>query len=320
MAQISETSNPTMLKSALRDGLEQVDLKQVVTFTQYTRAVLPLDKWVYWVKAHTIDVKGSLHYGQVIQQNEDETQGLATVQFTAEEQVPDFVSAPINTLFVAEADGFQFAFSQQQGFYTQAGLWHYFGHSVQPALSTQLISSADQIDVNQAVVCNSLPLWMALNDYKSPFYDGFSNTGVPFRVKPPVLYPSFIVDENEIPPYGSVHIGDNDTTSQQAAPYLDRNRSHWQLCQDHVRITLYGLQNNVALDFMDTINQYSLMSSNFGIVNMTPPRDAVRTQSELRARAMKKVIEVDVSYNQARVNEIARQLITSAMQTFIFQG
>jgi hypothetical protein len=314
MAQIGELgANPTALAGALQDGLDQ--LAQVVTFQGYTRTPLPLDGFVFWVPTITVDVKGSLHYSQDIQQNEDETLGLAGVTFTSREPVALFSDAPINTIYVASIGGFRFAFSQQQ-VYPQAGLWHYFGHSIQPAMATQLLDRPGSIDLNQTVTSNSLALWLGLNNYQSPFYDGFSNVGVPFYQAPIILYPSDMLPANLVPPYGAVYIGDGDTEALQPVPSLDRNRSHSQLVADRVRITVYGVQNDLALDFQDTVNQYSVETQNFGIMTATPLRDAIRKQSELQTRAMKKVMDVRVSYNQQRVAQVARQLILSCVPTF----
>ena len=48
-------------------------------------------------------------------------------------------------------------------------------------------------------------------------------------------------------------------------------------------------------------------------MNMPIMRDEKRGQMELQAIAMKKTIEIDVSYYQARINDIARQLIESCI-------
>jgi hypothetical protein len=88
-----------------------------------------------------------------------------------------------------------------------------------------------------------------------------------------------------------------------------------------VRITLYGLQNNAALDFVDCVLQYSLDTNNFGIMNnMAVVADAKRPLPGLQAIAQKKVITFQVSYYQQRVANIARQLIRNALPIkYIFE-
>lgn len=320
MAQLDESpANPTAIRGALRDGLEILSQgpPREIEFQLYSRAVLPLDGFVFYVPTVKQTFRGSLHYSQEIVQNEDETQGFATVTFTSEEQIAIFSDAPIETLFVASVDGFRFVFSQQQGLFAQSGpLYHYFGHSVQPALATQLIDREGSIDLNQTVTSNSIALWLALNRYRSPFYDGYSNVGVPFYQAPIILYPSFMVPPNIVAPYGAVHIGEDDTEALQVVPYVDTRRNHTQLVKDRVKITLYGLQNNLALDFQDTVNQYSRLYGYFGIMNMPVMRDAKRKQEELLTIGMKRVISYEIDYYQSRVADVGRQLILSCVPTF----
>jgi hypothetical protein len=87
------------------------------------------------------------------------------------------------------------------------------------------------------------------------------------------------------------------------------NSTHYQLTTDKVRITFYGLTNAQVMDFVDTVNQYTLDTDVLGIMNMPIVRDEKRPQSEIQAIAMKKTIEYDVSYYQQRIRDVARQLI-----------
>jgi hypothetical protein len=313
MATLDEIGRDTGIRGALTGAVEGLDLNQEIEFVVYTRVVLPLDGYVFWLPTGTRKkFRGSLHYSQEIEQNEDETVGLATVQFTSEGHIEDFSAVPPNTLYVAKHGTWRYAFSQQTWRYEQAGIYHYYGQQITPALASQLLDKPDQIDPDQVVVSNSLPIWLSLNGYVSPFVDGFSNPGV-------TLYPSFAVPPNlpSVPPYGSVHIEPSATQALTAAPYLSpTTRSHYQLCEDTVRITLYGMQNNAALDFIDMVNAFSVNYGTLGIMNIPTVRDGKRTQPAIEALAMQKVIDFRVSYYQSRVNEIARQLIKIALVTF----
>jgi hypothetical protein len=308
MPGINEASSQAQLYGALRDGLDTLDLGQEITFNAYTRVVLPVDRYVFWSPTVPLCILGSLHFSQTTQQNADETYGMATVLFTSKEKVTQF-TGQTNTLYIATANGFRYAFSEQQGFYSQAGLWHYFGHSIPPAMLSMLLDDPGSIDPAQAVTDNSLALWIALNNYPALYPDFFSND-IP-------LYPAFMIPANLTPPYGAIDV--QETRALQSAPYLDANRNHYQLCADRVQITLYGLQHNAALDFQDCVNQYSVFTGNFGIMNMPVVRDVQRTLPELQTLAQKKVIDFEVSYTQARVNKVARQLIESAPVTYFFE-
>src|ERR1700692_3267879 len=129
MAQASESQrDAAQMWGALRDGMESLDLNSEVTFTEYSRVILPIDGYIFWQPLVPIVPKGSLHVSQEIQQSEDETVGFATVLFTSEKRILEFTDAPINRIFIATCGPIRYAFSQQQGFFSAAGLWHYFGH------------------------------------------------------------------------------------------------------------------------------------------------------------------------------------------------
>lgn len=308
MAQISEVDESDAgIASTLRTGLDTLDLDQEVTFQAYSRVVLPLDGYVFWNPTTTLCVKGSLHFPQVIEQSEDETVGVADMLFTSEQQIVEFSGAN-DTIYVAKQGELRYAFSRQEGFFRAANLWHYAGRSVYPAMAPQLLDNPGMIDPKRAIVSNSLPLWLALSRYK-PVYGFTPNLQ---------LYPSFLVDANLAPPYGAVHIEGPEPL--QAVPLIDSESSSWQLVADRVRVTLYGLQSNESIDFMNAVLQYSRDTQNFGLMSMPAVVDGKRTQQELQAIAMQKVLEFRISYYQSRVNTVARKLILSAVPTIVLNG
>ena len=292
----------SQLSNALQDGLDVLDLRQSVTFTRYSRAVLPIDRYVYWQPVEQVQLNGALHYSQETMQTEEEVAGIARVVFTTREKAQKFSDAPVNSLFVTAVGNTRAAFSRQEGFFTQAALWHYSGISVYPALASQLLDRPGMVDPSRAVASNSLPLWIALSSYV-PIYAGAFSAGIQ-------LYPAFAVEPNLVPPYGVVNI--TRTTADTSAPYFDNTGTGWRVCRDAVRVTLYGLQSDEAHRFLYAVLQYSVDSGAFGIINMPVVSDDKRPQAELMGIAMKKSIEFEVSYLQERAANVARQLITKA--------
>jgi hypothetical protein len=319
-------------------GVETLSGNDTVTFTRYNRLVLPLDGYVFWVKADllttsallglmglnttrfnapqmvetpapTLSVPGSLHYATNQRQDEDETVGLSVVTFTALEPVQEFNAVQPDTLWVGEyagdAEGFDapvtFAFSSRGGYYKEADLFHYVGTAVLPAFRTQLVDSVAALAQRQLIVSNSLPIWLSLVGYSPPYAGGFNNA-LP-------LYPSFLVPDNLAPPYGVVHIEPSRTESLQSASAFGPTLSQAQLAVDRVRVTLYGLTNDAALSFLSMVEQYCYDYAVMGLMNMPTVRDDKRTQVELGVLAMKKMIDFDVSYNQATARDVARQYI-----------
>lgn len=332
---VTEATSATPLNSDLKAGLRALDRLQELTFTKYVRLVLPADGFVFWVKADmwsgdagfnslifgttaingtdrtitqgapTVTVRGSLHYSTNNQQELDQTIGLNSVVFTSESDIDDFNDIGESVLYIAEWDGIQFAFSQRGSFYSQVGLFHYTGEAIHPAMRSQIIDDIRFFDRTQ-IVSNSLPIFMMLNKYFP-------------------CYPSFLVKQNCYPPYAAIDIVE--TTAIAGQPTESANSSRWQQCQDKVRLTTYGINNNTVLDYIwyvvasatgDTkppVN-FDLWDA-YGIMNMPVPKDEKRPQSELNVIAQKKTIEFDVNYLQNRTLNIARQLILSAIPSVI---
>lgn len=296
------------LKAVLESGLVQLSASQTLTFTKYVKRILPLDGFVFWLAGEQITVQGSLHYSTEMVVNEDETITINQVVFTTTQPVTELNTINQQVLWIATYDGIRFAFGQRGMFYEQAGLYHYGGHAVYSALSSQLVTNLYDIPPTRLIVSNSLPAWLAIQTY-SPFYLTGANPELQ-------LYPSYLSPSNIYPPYGTIQIEPGETRAIQAFPRLSSNASHYQLATDRVRIVLYGVDNQTVLDFVDTVNQYSLNTDAFGIMNMPIVRDDKRAQPELQAIAMKKVIEYDVSYYQTRINDVARQLIEQAFVNY----
>lgn len=330
----------TQLGGDLAAGVNTLSLNQSVTFTKYIRLVLPLDGFIFWIKADLVSpsaifngrnsplnsaqlnqpqkmsaaatyitVQGSLHYSTAIDQAEDSTVSVNQIIFTALGPVNDFDKIAPNEMYIATygPDNIQFAFSQRKPFYQQAGLYHYVGNALYSTMDTQVVNSLQGFDTS-LVVSNSLPFWLAIQGYNMPWCAGFE--------VPPPLFPSFAVPTNLEPPYGVVHIDPGQTQALGSAPVLSSSLSHNQLTRDTVRITLYGVRNAGALNFLDLVNQYSLDTDAIGIMNMPVFRDEKKTQAELAILAMKKTAEFEISYFQSTARSVAQQIISQALVTF----
>ena len=206
------------LNSAMRQGLEAIDRDEIITFNSYTKYVLPLDGYVFWVKnGASICVKGSFHYAIEEQQNETETVALNRVIFTSEQEVQEFdaiapttiwigtlgdasdiAGDPIPELYELTQFPVMFAFSGRKNYYKQAEIYHYIGTAILPAMSSQIINSAADLPTDP-IVTNSLPIWLAQNSFAP-------------------VYPSFLVPNNVEPPYIVAHIDPEGTETIQQFP------------------------------------------------------------------------------------------------------
>ena len=307
------------LAAVLAAGLDEISASQTITFTKYVKVTLPLDGFVFWLRSDlvgaealqnatqigpvpvsplaTFDAPGSLHFTSDRRQSEDETITVNRVVFTAKQEIQPFNEISPVVMFVGIFRGVRFAFAQRRSYYQQADLHHYMGDAVYPALASQIVDSVEALDTAHQVVSNSLPVWLSLNRIVR-------------------VFPAFLVPDNLPPPYAVAQVVAGTQRALQATPYVDGSGSRWQLVAERVKITLYGLRNDQALDYIAMVERYSLDSENIGIMNMPVLRDEIRTQVELAAIATKKVVEFEVNYHQARVNSIARQLIEVVVPTF----
>lgn len=338
----------SQLGSTLAAATAVISDFQEVCFTQYIRLVLPLDGYVFWVKADlispsamfggspfnaaaldsspevavaapTLTVRGSFHVSVEQRQAEDETLAVNRVIFTTNAPIQQIEASGPQVLWIASykppgmSNSIRFAFSATRHFYDNAALWHYMGDAIYPALESQLVDNPAAFDTKDIVVSNSLPVWLGMPNYVKPYDDGIYPPDFPF-------YPSFLIPDDAEPPYASVHIEPGMTRALQAIPAIDPLDNHTQLVTDHVRLTFYGLRNYNALDFQDFLTEYSRDVSLIGIMSMPVIRDEKRTQAELGVIAMRKTFEVDISYIQARVRNFALKQIKSVVTNYSWQG
>jgi hypothetical protein len=307
------------LGAILEAGVNTLDANQTIVFTLYKRMILPLDGFLFWVNYSlvtpvagdppaSLSIKGALHFSVEVEQEEESTISMNTIVFTSLSKCDIFNQIEPPFLYLANYQGIRFTFSSQGKYFQQADLWHYLGVAVTSIMNTQIVDNIDVLNnlAGQLIVTNSLPIWLSMATYLPEYTGGLSS---------PItnIFPSFLVPENEAPPYASVHI--EDTKSLQAFPYLDKTSMSYQLASDTVRITTYGVANNDIIKFLNFVIQYSQDESLIGIMNMPSIVDEKEPQAEIQTIAQKKVIEFKVSYIQTLSSDpgITRQLIKHAL-------
>jgi hypothetical protein len=314
VAQVDELGGQptTPLSAALLAGIENIAEAAVVTFTIYRRVVLPLDGYVFWVNTGaTVEAMGSLHRMTERQQNEDVTESNNSMVFTTQVELWNLNAAGTDTIPVGEVDGVKYAFGRIGWYYEQANVWHYTGDAVNPSMLTQFIDSESEIDASKLIVSDSLPAWLTINTY-NPIWLQPANPGI-------ILYPSFAMPDNATPPFGAVHIDPGSIEGLQNAPLFDNHMSMGQLTRERVRVTLYGCNNDMALDFLATVENYSYDYNVIGLAGTPVVRDEKRPWSEGMILAQKKTIDFDITYVQNRINNLARQMLTEAYWALIIR-
>ena len=318
------------LGAGLAQGVQTISGNEQVTFTLYVKLVLPLDKYIFWVNASLltdsailnasqynaleydnyaktippkqITASGSFHVAQELHQLEDRTTAYNHIIFTSIHPIQEFNLVNPNLIYIAKYENSTFAFSRRDNFYKQADLYHYRGDALYSIMDTQVIDSMTGFDTQSPIVSNSLPIWLSL----SQFFP---------------MYPSYLVPQNLPPPYASVEIAASDTMALGQFPIINNvivpnepvlQSTYNQLTTDTVKISIFGIRNNEALNFAQYVYQYSMNTDNIGLMNMPIIQDEKVTQPELGIIAMKKTITFKVSYYQNTVNDVALKYIQSA--------
>lgn len=335
MATVEETlrNAQTPLAQALHMGVADISYDQEVTFVLYKRLVLPLDGYLFWVRAdrlprgsaqlndsqlNTVElnetggdeglpfefkVKGSLHIQAVATVEAEQVYAAGTVIFTSLAEVTNFWDVSPDSTYIGFFEGKRFSFGSQNSFYRQANLYHYIGTTLNSFMATQVVDDPATLATAELIVSNSLPAWLAINRYDPPW-----PVPMPFPAIP--LWPSFLPEQNFPPPYGTIHIAPDNTEGLQMTPFLGRRMEHSQLAKDRVTVTLYGCTNAVALDWLDCLLQYSYDTERFGLMSWpTAVIDDKQFQSDFSILSQRKRLVFEVSYNQATIRDIARQMI-----------
>ncbi|EKH7682291.1 hypothetical protein O9X58_004644 [Salmonella enterica] len=303
LSELQQTAK-TELNATLTQGLDDLSRFQVVTFTKYIRKVLPLDGFVFWVKASvlssapdsepdTVNVKGYLHLTTESIQDDEQLYDRNVVTFTAQADIDPFNDIGSDVLYIGEFFGIQFSFSRRTGLNEAANLYHYSGEAIFPYMRSQIINSADDIDLADVVVSNSLPIWLSLSQFMP-------------------MYPAMLSVQNLVPPYATVKCGEPSPVA--GAFCLDEKQNQYQLVSEDVTITVTGLRNAAVEDFLRYVQEYTLSDkAEMGVMNIPVIQDERITQNELNIIAMRKKVKFKVNYYQQRMRNVARKLITSAI-------
>jgi hypothetical protein len=251
-----------------------------------------------------VSVMGSFHYDSKIEQEEDATYDSNTVIFSSLSEIQAFNNVGPDYLYIAHYKNITFAFSSRGRLYEQADLYHYSGQALRSRHASMIIDDPTQFNPT-LVVSNSLPIWLNMPNYVPP-YPGF--------VCPIPLYPSYLVDDNLPPPFGSVHIENTECLEMGTAfgPRLQQS----QLTRERVKVHLYGCDNLMASNFVAFVEQYSLDWMKLGLSDSPAVKDIKLPQPEFKVLAQRKLVEFEINYRQNVIRDEFRQFIEHAKVQF----
>lgn len=296
------------LENVLETATATLSSCDSVTFTLYVRTVLPLDGFVFWVKASILSahqrevalredsnlpdqvkVKGSYHQREISRQSDSENVDESHVTFTANEKCDVLGVKYPSAMYIGERDGVRFSFSHTLDHYQQSGIWHYRGMAILPTMFSQIVDDARDLPANR-IVSSSLPFWLSVDRYAP-------------------VFPAKLVPQNLTTPYIAVACG-KPKPWQFAPEYIDGQR--YQLVTETVTVFLQQFDNEQALNYMDHVVRYALETELIGVSNSPVVEDARNSQVETRTIDQAKVITFEVNYYQQSVSDLARRLILEA--------
>lgn len=350
-------SAKTPLGAALEAGVDNISYSQSVTFRLYVRLVLPIDGYVFWVRAdivsggalynamqynsvqynqnatttrrdlppYKVEAQGSLHYATQTTQEETANEARNRCIFTALQPIADLNQVDGDFLYIAEFDVPQdFDDAEPRGRTKIRFAFSQRESYYQQAALHHYVGMAVLPTMASQIIDNPLQLMgknrQQIVSNSLPFWLYFNqyDPAWPVPPRPAIpLYPSFLVPDNLAPPYGVVHIPPQSTQAVQAQPFYDRDFSQSQLVTENVSMTVYGANNIAIADLITALVQYSFDTEDFGITNSPVPQDEKEGQSEFNTLAQKKRIDFALSYNQFAARSVARQLILVCIPTFM---
>lgn len=265
---------------------------------------------------------GSLHYATDREQSETSTLGLSDVIFSSESEITQFSAIAPDFMWIGRWDipnapPLRVAFSHLGNLFREAEIFHYTGTAITALMLPNILTSPADIPAGP-IVSNSLPIWLAQDSYNG---------------NPVLVYPSFLVPENIIPPYIVAHIEPTMTEALAAAPLIGpwpgsiepnsgasplHDLAGGQLYRDEVMLTLYGFSNDAAWQYLVALYEASYNgTAGFGFANSPAIQDEKHLSRELAAIAQKKTIHISANYLSGTADAVARRLILSAMLSSI---
>jgi hypothetical protein len=317
-------------------GYQQLSNDAVFPFTLYRRLVLPIDGYVFWVKAsilpnypqsrgalyakfpmgtkmfdalniqdpltpvqlanYEFSADGSVHVSQELAQDTGATYVTQDVVFTTKNELTQFAAIAPDEMFIMTLPN-----GSQVAFGSQRMRYYLAGiwHYHGRAIYSAL---ADQI-VNDL---NRINPDLQIVSNSLPFWLALSTPQV-------AVYPAKLSPKNLEPPYITANVKSTEGLGQ--TPYFDLTESQSQLVADEIEFEMIGLNNNAALDFQRAILRNSHYG-NYGIMNIPVPVDEKVEQVEFQVIGQKKTMQLKVNYYQTRVRAMSQRFILQATVAF----
>lgn len=290
-------------KSLLSEGVAKLSNGERVIFTRYVARILPSDGYKFWVNASLLDdevepftlsIAGSFHSAINQEQNEDDTPAVTSILFTTTYEIAEMQLVDSATIWIGEHAGSRFSFTRRGKYFAEAGQYHYFGDAILPRMESQIIDDLDDLDLEDTIVSNSLPVWLDIDNTID-------------------IYPSYLIPTNLPPPYIAVDI--DNTESITAGFTIDNDGNFDSPQKEKVSLTFFGFNRRKAAEFLNTVNQYCMSTDEIGIINTPVVNDEKAPQSDFNVIAQKKKAVFWVNYRLSVMDLVVRRMLAKATIT-----
>lgn len=295
------------LEDTLFEGYQKVSGQQQITFTRYVEKILPIDGWRFWVKAELLQnepapfsqvIPCSVHQSVNQTQEATKTNAITSIILTTNQEIENLKEIGQTALLIGEYKGSKFSFNVQSAFYDNANLKHYSGDAVYTENLDNFIDDIDNLDLENGIVTNSIPLFLTLNDIVQ-------------------IYPAFLVPTNLKPPYATIEVKESKGIAAGATynEFEDSRLAQW----DRIELNIYGLRKKQLSDFLKYLETKQLETHAFGLYWLPSIQNQNIPQSEVNVLTNKKVLTFDVNYVIEDVRNNATAFIESIFVGFFIK-
>ncbi|CAI3958064.1 unnamed protein product [Commensalibacter communis] len=276
--------------NAIQSGLDVMRLDQKLDISYYQKTILPYDGFVFWVKMRKkTSIDAMIHYTDELKHEDQSFYNDANLIITTKEYLFDFFQNDLEILPVFDYEGKQYAIRRSGQNTQHATIFHNFARIIEPQFQSLFLNNKKDFTRKTVQFSNSISRFILLaNGY-------FDLVKIPYEI-----YPEWLVPFNKKPPYITIGISETEALNVgHKRTMVEGKETFINPAKDHIELNLYGLDNHEAINFLATLEKWSLIYQQIGFLNIPRVTDLHNTQNEIGSLSQKKVIEIEVFYYQS---------------------
>ncbi len=299
--------------NVIRGGYNFIKDNQKITFKTYRRVVLPLDKFIYWVKlSDEVLMNCMVHKTEEFNHEVDNFRNEATIILITEDAIFDYSNDGIDEIKVFKYNNSLYLLRKTGENAEQSGVYHHIAHIIEPQMQYIFLDSEDDIKKEKFQLTSSIPLFIS---FSSGLFDL-----TPFEYE---IYPAWLTPYNKKPPYIAIEVEETTGLDSGFQNIKINNKDYLcRLVQEKVKLVLYGFNHDEALIFLKRLEKWSQLYNYIGFMSSPCVTDEIYSKTELGSVASKKTIDLEISYVQttALLEELRDKLISMVLMKFNYNN